>query len=120
MAPNTEGSEDGVGQEGVDLKSGPMAMRLDSKLGWVAEELGPKSDHWKRLARAAHLASPKKEGTKDKILGKRPGPNSVKVLESTDTSRKRNKIQKQSKGSDNREEMVGGEAEAAEQPRRAS
>ena len=120
VAPNTGGNEDVVGQEGMELKSGPMAMRIDSELGWVAEELGPKSGHWKRLARAAHLASPKKEGPKNKILGKRPGPTSVKTLENTATSRKRNKVQKQSKGSDERDDMVGGEAAAAEQPRRAS
>ena len=70
VAANTGGNEDAVGQEGLELKSGPMAMRIDSELGWVAEELGPKSGHWKRLARAAHLASPKKEGPKNKILGK--------------------------------------------------
>ena len=120
VAPITGGNEDVVGQEGMELKSGPMAMRMDSEMGWVAEELGPKSGHWKRLARAAHVASPKKEGPKDKILGKRPGPTSVKVLENIDTTRKRNKIQKQSKGSDERDEMVGGKAAAAEQPRRAS
>ena len=73
--------------------------------------------NWKRLARKAHLASPNKEGMKDKILGKRSGPTSIKVLENTDTTWKRNKIQKQSKGLSDRDEMVGGEAEAAEQPR---
>ena len=120
VAPITSGNEDVMGQEGMELKSGPMAMRIDSEMGWVTEELGPKSGHWKRLARAAHVASPKKEGPKEKILGKRPGPTSVKVLENIDTTRKRNKIQKQSKGSDERDETVGGEAAAAEQPRRAS
>ena len=94
VAPNPEGSEDVVGQDRVDMKSGPMAMRLDSELGWVAKELGPKSGHWKRLVRKAHLASPNKERMKDKILGKRSSPIPVKVLENTDTTRKRNKIQK--------------------------
>ena len=86
VAPNPEGSEVVVGQDGVDMKSDPMAIRLDSELGWVAEELGPKSGHWKRLARKAHLESLNKEGMKDKILGKRSGPTSIKVLENTDTT----------------------------------
>lgn len=30
---------------------GPIAMSYVQNKGWVSEELGPKSGHWKRLAR---------------------------------------------------------------------
>ena len=30
---------------------GPLVMSLDLSKGWISEELGPSSRHWKRLAR---------------------------------------------------------------------
>ena len=30
---------------------GPLAISLDLSKGWISEELGPSSRHWKRLAR---------------------------------------------------------------------
>lgn len=65
------------GQPGKGLKDnlkckeevlGPMAMTFCKELGWVAEQLGPKSGLGKRLARKAHV--------KDQGLG--PGPKNAK------------------------------------------
>lgn len=39
------------GEEG---ELGLMAMTFNKDLGWIAETLGPKSGHCKRLARVAH------------------------------------------------------------------
>lgn len=33
-------------------KLGPMVMLYNKEVGWVAEKLGPKSGHWKRLGMA--------------------------------------------------------------------
>ena len=120
VAPNTEGGGVEVGQDSVDKKIGPMAMSFDTELGWVAEELGPRSSHWKRLARKAHRVSPIEEVMKDKTLGKRPGPIPVQDLETNVTTRKRSKTQEQSKVFGDSEEKDGEEAKAAAQPRRAS
>ena len=116
-APNTEGGGVEVGQDSVDKKIGPMAMSFDTELGWVAEELGPRSSHWKRLARKAHRVSPTEEVMKDKTLGKRPGPIPIQDLETNVTTRKRSKTQEQSKVFGDSEEKDGGEVKAAEQPR---
>ena len=40
---------------------GPIAMSYVQIKGWVSEELGPKSVHWKRLARQNKQTSPTKE-----------------------------------------------------------
>ena len=36
----------------------PLAMSLDPSKGWILEELGPSSKHWKRLARKIKETSP--------------------------------------------------------------
>ena len=49
-----------------------MALSYNPKEDWVAIELGPKSRHWKRLAREVNQPKPKgKRGSKS---GKREGP----------------------------------------------
>nr|POE82482.1 hypothetical protein CFP56_75374 [Quercus suber] len=120
VAPNANGSGVEVGPVSVDKEIGPMAMSFDVDLGWVAEEIGPKSGHWKRMARKAHGASPTKETIKDKTLGKRPGPIPVQELETNVTNQKRRKNQEQSKAVVHSEKRDCGEAVAAVQPRRAS
>nr|POF03670.1 hypothetical protein CFP56_34427 [Quercus suber] len=58
---------------------GPMAMCFNEELGWVAETLGPKSGHWKRLVRMAQI---KEENMGvDQLGSKRPGPVSTMELE---------------------------------------
>ena len=41
--------------------SSPLTMSFDQEKGWVAETLGPKSGHWKRLARKSNKPSPIKK-----------------------------------------------------------
>ena len=53
MAPRLEGPEKEGSPIREEVATGLMAMCFDEKLGWVAETLGPKSIHWKRLARKA-------------------------------------------------------------------
>ena len=120
VAPKATDGEVEVGLVSVDKETGPMAMSFDVELGWVAEELGPKSGHWKRMARMAHIASPTKELVKNNTLGKRPGPVPVQELETDVTNWKRRKNQEQSNVLEHSEERDGEEAVAAEQPRRAS
>nr|POF16047.1 hypothetical protein CFP56_45035 [Quercus suber] len=40
---------------------GPIAMSYVQNKGWVSKELGPKSGHWKRLARQNKQTSPTEE-----------------------------------------------------------
>ena len=120
VAPKDKGGDAEVGLVSVDKVKGPMAMSLDDQLGWVAEELGPKSGHWKRLARMAHGASPIKEKEKITILGKRPSPIPIQELESSGVTQKRRKNKEQSKALVHSEERDGGEAMATKQHRRAS
>lgn len=39
----------------------PLAMSYDQEKGWIAEVLGPKSGHWKHLARQVKTKSPREE-----------------------------------------------------------
>ena len=39
-------------------ESSPLAFCFDKEKGWTAEALGPKSGHWKRLARQVKPKSP--------------------------------------------------------------
>lgn len=60
----TEQSHTGNGPKGT-LSSkeevlGPMALTFSKEVGWIAEKLGPKSEHWKHMAREAHV---KDQGT---------------------------------------------------------
>ena len=51
LAPNQwANNQEGAGSGPISNQS-PMAMTYDSKLRWVVKQLGPKSGHYKRLAR---------------------------------------------------------------------
>ena len=56
----------------VDDNSSQLAMSFDQEKGWVAETLGPKSGHWKRLARQSNKPSPIKKVSPEKA--KKIGP----------------------------------------------
>lgn len=79
MAPNLNGGTDGRGPKESNKENGPMAICFDDEMGYVAEKLGPKSGHWKRLARMAHVASLTKE--KDQIMRKRTSSIQLQELE---------------------------------------
>ena len=51
LAPNPGLNNKEGSPNKLDSGRGPMAMSFDLKLGWTAEKLGPKSGHWKQLAR---------------------------------------------------------------------
>ena len=114
VAPNDKGRDVEVGLVSVDKESGPMAMSFDAQLGWVAEELGSKSGHWKCMARMVHVASPTKEKEKLKTLGKRPSPIPIQELETNGVTQKRRKNKEQSKAFIHSEERDGEEAVVAE------
>ena len=42
-------------------ESSPLVMGYDQEKGWTTEVLGPKSGHWKRLARQVKSKSPQEE-----------------------------------------------------------
>ena len=45
-------------QHWVEIESSPLAMSYDQERGWTSEILGPKSGHWKRLARQVKECGP--------------------------------------------------------------
>ncbi|KAK7837548.1 hypothetical protein CFP56_021109 [Quercus suber] len=59
MAPTKEGIQNIKAQKVKEHGSGPMALCYKDNIGWVAEHLGPKSGHWKRIKREACEAKPK-------------------------------------------------------------
>ena len=79
MAPNEEMGNDVEGPGDKEAVIGLMALNYNPKDGWVAAELGPKSRHWKRLAREAnHNKSIGKRGLKAR---KNEGPTPVQELD---------------------------------------
>ena len=48
---NGTGCADKENQHWAVIESSPLAMSYDQEKGWTSEILGPKSRHWKRLAR---------------------------------------------------------------------
>nr|POE57175.1 uncharacterized protein CFP56_01831 [Quercus suber] len=79
LAPNVNDSKREESPAQNKETKGPMAMCFNDELGWVAETLGPKSGHWKRLARMAQI---KEENMGvDQLGSKRPGPISTMELE---------------------------------------
>ena len=70
VAPKLDDSREAMGLASVVKDKGPMAMSYDVNMGWVAETLGPRSGHWKLLARKAHEISPTKEPKEETRLGK--------------------------------------------------
>ena len=125
MAPNVERRNDVESPGDKEATLGPMALNFDPKDGWVATELGPKSKHWKRLAREVNNKKPtEKKGLRN---GKREGPTPVQELDPNCLKQKRRKSLKQSDildkvGSteEKNESMDGGVAVSAVQHRPAS
>ena len=125
MAPNVEMGNDVESPRDKEAIMGPMALNYDTKDGWVAAKLGPKSKHWKRLAREVNNNKPAgKKGLKN---GKREGPTPVQELDSNSLKQKHRKGLKHSDIIDevgiteNKNESMDGEvAVSAEQHRPAS
>ena len=106
-----------TGLEVAFTEDGPVAMTYEEEVGWVAENLGPTSGHWKMRARA----NPGLEN--NKILGpskkKREGSSLEEIAQNTKES-KRRKTEAQSKGVSGKElSKDGGVVDAARQLRRA-
>ena len=118
MAPSLEGLD----REGSPIReeaaTGPMAMCYNEKLGLVAKTLGPKSGHWKCLARKAQNKDENVELDHTGI--KRASPLTIQELEPSTLEQKRRKKEKQSNVTlKNENQMDGGEAVAVEQRHRA-
>ena len=94
-------------------------MTFNQEKGWVIEPLGSTSGHWKRLARKIKTPSPNKVACASKT--KRKGPIPLQELDPNNISSKRRKGKLQvCEVTDENVNMVGGEAVAAVQHRRAS
>ena len=125
MAPNVEMGNDVESPGDKEAIMGPMALNYDTKDGWVAAKLSPKSKHWKRLAREVNNNKPAgKKGLKNR---KREGPTPMQELDSNSLKQKRRKGLKQSDIIDEvgitenkNESMDGGVAVSAEQHHPAS
>ena len=120
VAPNFDDSREAMGLVSGVKDTSPMAMSYDVNMGWVAETLGPRSGHWKRLARKAREISPTEEPKEKTSLGKRSGTSPSNDSEVDSNTLKRRKRQVKSKTQDHNDVRDGGEAVAAEQHRRAS
>lgn len=97
-----------------DAELGLLAMSYGSMKGWITKKLGPKSGHWKRLAREAK-ANPNHKG-KSPICQKREGPISLQELDPDVSDWKRRKGRKQKNQTlDEETQKVGGVVVAAEQ-----
>ena len=66
MAPTMEGIQNIKSQKVKVHGSSPMALCYKENMGWVAEHLGPKSGHWKRITREACEAKPKRIRAQEK------------------------------------------------------
>ena len=75
LAPNKTPIQPGLEKTIPGDELGPMAMSFDENVGWVAEKMGPKSKHWKRLAREIKSDALKK--SKSPIKQKRECPNTI-------------------------------------------
>ena len=92
---------------------GPVAMMYEVDVGWVAENLGPNSSHWKRKAQVG----PSKEISVETgpIQRKREGPTLLEELDKISRNIKRKKGEVQSKENRGKEKIKDGrEAVAAE------
>ena len=112
-----------AGRMGLETEAGPLALVFDETKGWTEEKLGQNSRHWKRLAREVKMET-KGEEKGPKSL-KRGGQISVSDLDpkALDTKRRKEVRTEGKQGSRSPCEdtvMVGGEAVAARQHRRAS
>lgn len=51
----------------LDNETGPIAVIFDKEEGWIGEKLGPRSGHWKRLARKVQNKAQKEEACPEKL-----------------------------------------------------
>ena len=112
-----------AGRTGLETEAGPLALVFNETKGWTEEKLGQNSRHWKRLAREVKMET-KGEEKGPKSL-KRGGQLSVSDLDpkAGDSKRRKEERKEEKQGSRSPCEdtvMVGGEAVAARQHRRAS
>nr|POF23049.1 hypothetical protein CFP56_15531 [Quercus suber] len=108
MAPTKEGIQNIKAQKVKEHGSGPMALCYKDNIGWVAEHLGPKSGHWKRIKREACEAKPKENmgpGTR-----KRAGITPIDELDTNIIDMKRKKPLEQNKTLRRKSSTDGGEA----------
>ena len=102
----------------AENESSPLAMTYDQEKGWTSEILGPKSGHWKRLARQAKDSSPTAGSIS--ISQKRKGESPLTELDQNVKCTKKAKGKKHLENAlDEEMQMVGGVAVAALQHRPA-
>ena len=124
VAPNEKVGSQVESPSDKDAAMGPMALSYNQNEGWVAAQLGPKSKHWKRLAREVNQNKPK--GKKGLKSGKREGPTPLQELDPNNLDQKRRKGLKRNESLENgnteneMESTDGGVAVLATQHRRAS
>nr|POE94116.1 hypothetical protein CFP56_47520 [Quercus suber] len=95
IAPTKEGIQNIKAQKVKEHGSSPMALCYKDNIGWVAEHLGPKSGHWKRIKREACEAKPK-ENTGPRTR-KRAGITPIDELDTNIIDLKRKKPLEQNK-----------------------
>ena len=96
---------------------GPMAMSYDENVGWVAEKIGPKSKHWKRLAREIKPDALKK--SKSPAKQKRECPTPLAEIDPNALELKRRRGKNKQVVSIDGNTMDGGEAVVTRQHRLA-
>lgn len=95
-----------------DTVQGPMAMSYTKELGWIAENVGPKSEYWKRKARANQTEDLKENTTPPEVKIKNPSNVKRENLKRSKVSQISNVQSKENTNTD------GGVAAFAEQLRR--
>ena len=111
VAPTDEAINGLEGQVEVERGLGPMALCYKENMGWIAEQLGPASGHWKRRAREARNEGLNVDKASD--VKKRADPITLEELQPHISTQKRRKVTERNSTVD------GDEAVAAEQHRRA-
>lgn len=102
----------------ANSESSPLSMSYDQEKGWTAEVLGPKSGHWKFLAKQAKTKSLQVEP--DPTNQKRKGDTSLSELDPNVNRKRRSKGKFQAeKSHEENGKKVGSLAVATEQPRPA-
>ena len=88
-------------QNWAEMGSSPLAMSYDQEKGWTSEMLGPKSGHWKRLARQVKEGGPSvvSDPASQKRKGEAPLIELVQNAKST----------KRAKGKEHAEKVLGEE-----------
>lgn len=103
----------------LEAEPGPLAMSYEEATGWTTEKIGPNNRHWKWLA--CEVKKEKKGEIKGHKAAKREGPIPLCELDPNTLEQKRRKARRQTgQTEDGKEQMVGREAVAVGQHRRAS